>query len=121
MIAYTDNAHATRLKAGGTLENTRKNCEMYSKWLADALGIPLLNITAIRDYYWPVGTHYYEPLSSGGGGGEFKSRADFIHKAQHPEKGVVLVGEMSSRHQGWVEGALESVDKVITRDWVNTV
>ena len=132
MIAYTDNAHATRLKAGGALENTRKNCEMYSKWLADALGIPqrngdddddaALTIIAIRDYYWPVGTHYYDPLSRGGaGGGEFKSRVDFINKAQHPEKGMVLVGEMTSRHQGWVEGALESVDKVITRDWVNTV
>ena len=132
MIAYTDNAHATRLKAGGALENTRENREMYSKWLADALGIPqrnddnaTLTIIAIRDYYWPVGTHYYEPLSSVGGGGgvggEFKSRVDFINKAQHPEKGMVLVGEMTSRHQGWVEGALESVDKVITRDWVNTV
>lgn len=133
MISYTDNAHATALKAKGALENTRKNCEMYSKWLADALGIPqrngdddddaALTIIAIRDYYWPVGTHYYAPLSrgGGGGGGEFKSRVDFINKAQHPEKGMVLVGEMTSRHQGWVEGALESVDKVITRDWVNTV
>jgi hypothetical protein len=94
---------------------------MYSKWLADALGIPQsLNITAIRDYYWPVGTHYYEPLT-GDDDGEFKSRVDFIRKAQTPMKGIVVVGEMVSRHQGWVEGALESVDKVITRDWVNTV
>ncbi len=120
MIAYTDNAHATGLKAKGALENTRKNCEMYSKWLADALGIPQsLNITAIRDYYWPVGTHYYAPLT-GDDDGEFKSRVDFIRKAQTPMKGIVVVGEMVSRHQGWVEGALESVDKVITRDWVNT-
>lgn len=120
MIAYTDNAHATALKAKGALENTRKNCEIYSKWLEDALGIPqLLNITAIRDYYWPVGTHYYEPLT-GDDDGEFKSRVDFIRKAQTPMKGIIVVGEMVSRHQGWVEGALESVDKVITRDWVNT-
>jgi len=33
-------------------------------------------------------------------------------------KGMVVVGEMVSRHQGWVEGALESVDAVITSDWV---
>jgi monoamine oxidase len=31
-------------------------------------------------------------------------------------KGMIVVGEMVSRHQGWVEGALESVDAVITRD-----
>jgi len=35
-------------------------------------------------------------------------------------KGMVVVGEMVSRDQGWVEGALESVDAVVTRDWVNT-
>lgn len=119
MIAYSDNDHAKALKAKGALENTRKNCEMYSKWVVDALGIPAstpIHIIAIKDYYWPIGTHYYEPLTK-----EFKSRGEFIHQAQHPMKGMVVVGEMVSRDQGWVEGALESVDKVITRDWVSTL
>jgi hypothetical protein len=119
MVAYSDNQHARALKAKGALENTCKNCEMYSKWAADALGIPVstpLHIIAIKDYYWQTGTHYYEPLAK-----EFKSRADFIRQAQHPEKGMVVVGEMVSRDQGWVEGALESVDAVITRDWVSTL
>ena len=117
MVAYSDNQHARILKAKGALENTRKNCEMYSKWAADALGIPAstpLHIIAIKDYYWPIGTHYYEPLAK-----EYKTRSEFIHKAQHPMKGMAVVGEMVSRDQGWVEGALESVDKVITRDWVS--
>jgi hypothetical protein len=26
---------------------------------------------------------------------------------------------MVSRDQGWVEGALESVDQVVTKEWVN--
>jgi hypothetical protein len=119
MIAYSDNDHAKALKAKGALENTRKNCEMYSKWAVDALGIPAstpLHIIAIKDYYWPIGTHYYEPLDK-----EFKTRSEFIHQAQHPMKGMVVVGEMVSRDQGWVEGALESVDKVITSDWVSTL
>jgi hypothetical protein len=118
MIAYTDNKHATVLTTKGTLENTRENREMYSKWVSDALGIPKdtrLMIIAITDYYWSVGTHYYAPL-----GDEFKTRGEFIRKAQHPMKGMVVVGEMVSRDQGWVEGALESVDAV-TRDWMNTV
>jgi thioredoxin reductase len=110
MIAYTDNQHATRLKAKGALEVR----EMYSKWIQTALGIPKetpsLNIMAIRDYYWNDGTHYYAPLT-----GEFKTRGEFIRKAQNPMKGMVVIGEMVSRHQGWVEGALESVDAV-TRD-----
>lgn len=117
MIAYTDNQHATRLKAKGALENTPAVREMYSKWIQNALGIPKetpsLNIMAIRDYYWNDGTHYYAPLSD-----EFKTRGEFIRKAQNPMKGVLVVGEMVSRHQGWCEGALESVDAVITRDWL---
>jgi len=120
MVAYTDNQHATRLKAKGALENTPEAREMYSKWIKHALGIPdkelPLNITAIRDYYWNDGTHYYAPL-----GDEFKTRPDFIRKAQNPMKGMVIVGEMVSRHQGWVEGALESVDAVITRDWMTAL
>lgn len=119
MVAYSDNQHARALKAKGALENTRKNCEMYSKWAADALGIPVstpLHIIAIKDYYWQTGTHYYEPLTK-----EYKSRAEFIRQAQHPEKGMVVVGEMVSRDQGWVEGALESVDAVVTKEWVSTL
>ena len=122
MIAYTDNRHAMALKAKGALENTRANCEMYSKWIETALGIPLkergLTILAIKDYYWPEGTHYYEPLSTSS---KFKNRVEFIHQAQHPAKGMVIVGEMVSRHQGWVEGALESVDMVLNKEWLNTV
>jgi len=118
MIAYTDNQHAKFLKAKGALENTAEAREMYSKWIQNALGIPKndtpLNITAIRDYYWNDGTHYYTPLNTR----EYKNRPEFIRNAQNPMKGMVVVGEMVSRHQGWVEGALESVDAVITRDWM---
>jgi len=114
---YNDNEHAKTLKRKRAIEDTRKNREMYSKWVADALGIPVstpVHITAMKSYYWEIGTHYYEPLTK-----EYKSRADFIREAQHPMKGMVVVGEMVSRDQGWVEGALESVDKVITRDWIS--
>jgi monoamine oxidase len=34
---------------------------------------------------------------------------------------MVVVGEMVSRHQGWVEGALESVDIALSKEWMNTV
>jgi len=113
MVAYTDNQHAKTLKAKGALENTPAAHEMYSKWIKQALGIPNseppLNIMTIRDYHWTDGTHYYTPLPTC----EYKTRPDFIRKAQHPMPGMVVVGEVVSRHQGWVEGALESVDAVM--------
>ena len=112
MVAYTDNQHAIALKSKGALENTPEVREMYSKWIKKALGIPKdevpLNITAIRDYYWSDGTHYYTPIHPT----EYKRRPEFINKAQHPMPGMVVVGEVVSRDQGWVEGALESVDAV---------
>jgi hypothetical protein len=118
MIVYNDNEHAVLLKRKRAIENTRHNCDMYAKWVADALEIPAsaapLHIIAIKSYYWAIGTHYYAPLDK-----RFTSRTDFIRQAQHPDKGMVVVGEMVSRDQGWVEGALESVDQVVTKEWVN--
>ena len=115
MIAYTDNAHATALK--GRLDNTRSNCDAYAKWVEEALGIAGagLYIIAIKSYYWSEGTHYYEPLLSDG---KYASRAEFVRAVQAPCAGLVVVGEAVSRNQGWVEGALESVDAVITKGWL---
>ena len=113
MIAYSDNYNALIQKK--YLENTPENRDLYCDLLEESLGIPKgeLKITAIKDYYWPVGTHYYEPLK-----GDFKTRNDFIYKAQHPEKGMLVVGEVVSKDQGWTEGALESVKAVLDEKWV---
>jgi hypothetical protein len=115
MIAYSDNEHATFLKK--YLENTPTNREVFCFLLEKALGIPdkSLELLAIKDYYWPVGTHYYTPLSN-----KYENREDFIHKAQNPEKGILVVGEVVSNNQGWTNGALSSVKKVLNKKWVET-
>ena len=107
MIAYNDNKNSVFLK--DYRDNTKKNKEMYEKLLEKSLGIPngSLHIIAIKDYYWPVGTHYYKPLDTN----KYKNRKEFINEAQHPTEGIVVVGEVVSRNQGWVEGALQSVEK----------
>lgn len=40
----------------------------------------------------------------------YKTRKQFIKAAQHPYTGIMVIGEMVSQNQGWVEGALESWD-----------
>jgi hypothetical protein len=104
MIAYSDNKGAIALHP--YLENNPSNRTLFQTLLEKSLGIPenTVHIIAIKDYYWPVGTHYYEPLQ-----GPYKTRTEFIKDAQHPEKGFLVVGEVVSRYQGWTEGALESV------------
>ena len=71
---------------------------------------------AIKDYYWPIGTHYYTPLSN-----NYDSREEFIRKAQHPENGILVVGEVVSDNQGWTNGAIASVKAVLNKKWVKTV
>ena len=113
MIAYSDNSNALILK--DHLENTPQNRKLYCQLIEQSLGIQQgsLSLIAIKDYYWPIGTHYYEPLSK-----EFSNRNQFLDEVQHPEKGMLVVGEAVSTYQGWVEGALESVKKGLTKKWI---
>lgn len=116
MIAYNDNNNTLKLK--NNLENTKENRDLYCELIEKSLGIPpnSLDIIAIKDFYWPIGTHYYKPLDTS----VYKNRAEFINIAQHPEKGILVVGEVVSNNQGWSEGALESVKAVLTKKWVNS-
>jgi hypothetical protein len=101
MIGYTDNEMAERLK--DKLKNTEMNREFMCRLIEKSLGIRknMLKMKAMRDYYWPVGTHYYKPSIS-----NYKS-------LNNPEPNIYVVGEMVSKKQGWVEGALESVDAIL--------
>jgi glycine/D-amino acid oxidase-like deaminating enzyme len=102
MIAYSDNADADRVR------RVMHKKGVLSEMLQKALGLDQkLRILRLRSHYWPVGTHAYLPLSP-----KFSSRTEFIKKAQRPERGVYVVGELVSRQQGWTEGALRSVDSV---------
>jgi len=114
MVVYNDNKNALALK--DRTENTATNREYYCELLERSVGIPggMLHLIAIRSFYWAVGTHYYPPLDIS----KYESREDFIREAQNPAEGVVVVGEVVSRHQGWVEGALESVEAVVTKKWI---
>jgi hypothetical protein len=113
MISYSDNECAMALKKH--LENTLINRELYEKLVEESLGIPIgtLKIIALKDFYWSIGTHYFEPLHG------IESREKFIYKVQHPVDGMIVVGEAVSTYQGWVEGALESVENIINKNWIN--
>jgi len=114
MIAYTDNDGAKKLR--DRVQDNEKNRTFFCHLLEMALGFQnnTLVLTSIKDFYWPIGTHYYEPLH-----GPFKDRKEFIKTAQYPLPGMLVVGEMISMNQGWVEGALESVEAVVTKQWVD--
>jgi hypothetical protein len=101
MIGYTDNEMAERLK--DKLKNTEMNREFMCRLIEKSLGIRknMLKMKAMRDYYWPVGTHYYKP------------GIEKYNSLSNPEPNIYVVGEMVSKKQGWVEGALESVETIL--------
>jgi monoamine oxidase len=88
--------------------NDPESREWLCRKLEQALGLPLdiLKMTAIKKYYWHEGTHYYIPFA---GNNTYET---WITKAKNPEAGIYVVGEMISRDQGWVEGAIQSVENV---------
>lgn len=96
MMSYSDNKYATDLNKT-PVDTIRKKLEN----LFD------VNVCKIAKYYWPCGTHYYKPLKY------FKNREEFLNKAQHPEENVFVVGDVVAFDQGWVEGALDSVRRLL--------
>ena len=100
MIAYSDNEHARTMLA------MAKDKDGVTRLLERSLGLPphALSIDALESFFIPAGTHYNDPGLP----------ARTAPKAlQNPEPNVYVVGEAVSQHQGWVEGALESVDSVL--------
>jgi monoamine oxidase len=56
-----------------------------------------------KTHMWTVGTHYFKPKCDSN---------EIIRTVQIPKKGIYIIGEAFSKRQAWVEGALESVDRV---------
>jgi len=117
MIAYTDNRGAEYYKKKNHLDNNHVSRKFWEQEIENSLLLDpgTIHLQAIRSFYWPVGTHYFSPLSL-----DFKDRKSFLNAAQHPMPGMLVVGELISQNQGWSEGALESVEAAVTKKWVLT-
>lgn len=99
MASYSDSFYADYWKQ---YENDKeKLTEKVEKYLRKV--IPnVSNIDDIYMHYWSEGVHYYKPVFG---------RFDEIHRTIiNPEKNYYICGEIVSRRQGWVDGALSSVD-----------
>ncbi len=106
MIAYSDNTNALHARTF----TKRKIIKLLQKEFE--IDYPL-RILALKRYFWKTGTHYYKPLKSY----EEICRDLFIH----PESNLYVIGESVSLNQGWVEGALESVQQVLKKYIFNKI
>ena len=103
MIAYADNANASKLR-GYTKGDLQRELDKENR---RRFGGPRRRIEKMVKYFWEEGTHYYKP--------QVELRRDigaFIHRAQRPMAGVYVIGEAVSLNQGWTNPALVSADQV---------
>jgi hypothetical protein len=95
MVAYCDNDDAVALKD--------TNTDQLQRLWVSTTGSPARFEKVLR-IYWPEGTHYSKTLTT----------PELLYNLQrsiHPQ--VTIIGEILSTNQGWVHGALESVDRIL--------
>lgn len=107
MIGYNDNYSADLgLEYFTTLEEKKVNSilekEIYKNFKVK------VKVDFAKIAYWDYGTTYYLPLSR-----KYKDRNEWLSYATNPLKNIFFIGEGFSHNQGWVQGALDSVDFII--------
>lgn len=134
MIAYSDN------KSADKLNREIDNKSYIETLLAKSINVSnsTIKIDKLKHYYWKEGTHYFLPYKhmhivsckteklelSNKNKLLCKTKSkikilnhnfklNFIKKAQNPKENVYVVGECISTDQGWVEGAISSVNNII--------
>lgn len=108
MISYTDGADTDywRDLDGSALQSAIQ--QEVRTLFEDEYG-PIPEPTYLQKHEWPSGCTYWVPTSS-------KYSIDVaIKRAMNPRKGLYIVGESVSQHQAWIEGALESAEKLLTQ------
>ena len=97
MVTYSDTHDAMYWHKNHTLTNL--NAHLKSLFGRNA---PVAR--GIRNYFWAAGSHFWRP---GVSSAQMKKQVMFL------KRNVVVVGEAYSGDQGWVEGALSTVDNAI--------
>jgi monoamine oxidase len=98
MASYSDNSDALYWKKIKQ-QSKEKQINIVSKYLEDLNVKGKINDIVIA--FWDEGIHYYKPT---------KDINKTIRKLAKPAKNIYVVGEIVSYKQGWVEGAIQSVD-----------
>jgi hypothetical protein len=104
MISYSDNTNAEywlQLYKKGKKTLINKLIEMFKLTTNKDI-----IIDDIYFAYWEEGVHYFNPTKD-------QSLKNIINMLSNPCDNIYVIGEMISYRQGWVEGALESVNRLI--------
>jgi hypothetical protein len=105
MASYSDNKEAKYWKKVSLLDKKSQIKKVENK-LQD-LNIGIDKVDDVEIGYWNEGVHYYKPFGS-------LKFSQLLKKLSKPSKNVFVIGEIISKKQGYVEGAIESVNRTIS-------
>lgn len=105
MASYSDNLGAKYFKSLIN-QNKKTQIKKVEKKLQE-LEIGINKVDDIEICWWEEGVHYYKPV------GPHNTINQVINKLTKPTKGIYVLGEITSKKHGWVEGAIQSVDSII--------
>lgn len=100
MLSYSDNKSAVWV-SNASIKRIEQTVKQYTGYD--------IKITDHKKFFWKNGTHYYTALNRR----IWEDRDHYLSYIQNPEKNLYVIGEAYSKNQGWVQGALESVDKIV--------
>jgi hypothetical protein len=102
MASYSDNKEAKYWEKILLLPKN-KQIKIVEQKLQE-IGIKT-KVDDIDSCFWKEGIHYYKPANI--------PINNLIKKLSRPSTNIYVIGEIISKKQGWVEGAIESVDRLI--------
>jgi hypothetical protein len=106
MISYTDNNDTLPFLNNDKLKKDSELIQIINKELNKIFKIDIPNPIKLNSYYWKFGCHYWKK----------KYDSDEISKYLiNPINNIFICGEAYSRNQAWIEGALETSNKVINK------
>jgi protoporphyrinogen oxidase len=97
MISYSDNDNA--LYWHKYMDNKQLVINKLKTEIKNILNVDI-TIDDIYIKFWDEGIHYFKPNKL--------TVEQIINKLSHPAKNIYVCGEMLSKKQGWVEGAIQS-------------
>jgi len=109
MISYSDNKNAI-------FWNNKNNIKTYVCEKLKKIFKKDFKVLLYKKIIWKEGTHYFKPLDKlfkSNNNSNNDSRNLYLEYVRNPISNLYFLGDGFSRNQGWVEGALESVEAIL--------
>jgi hypothetical protein len=110
LIGYSDEEQAKKIST--ISNNTPEHCELFSRLVEHSLHLKRgsIEFEEIHAKYWPNAMHINHA--------SIHSLSQFLWKLQRPSPLIRVIGEAVDENHGWIGSAIDSMNKVITKEWV---